>query len=101
MDSETACRIAFKSKSTFEVVAFGIFNLKAMNFDLKYSSLVLVSIFFIASVRAMPDDGCWHPCPHIYDPICAADGDATQVFGNKCIMDVHNVCFETGELVIV
>ncbi|CAG9806804.1 unnamed protein product [Chironomus riparius] len=67
-----------------------------MEFIIK-ASLLLISIYYVAA-RAVPDDGCWYSCPQVYDPICGAENDknSTQVFGNECIMEVHNTCFETA-----
>ena len=68
-----------------------------MEFIIK-ASLLLITIYYVAG-RAVPDDGCWYSCPQVYDPICGAENDknSTQVFGNECIMEVHNTCFDTGE----
>lgn len=68
-----------------------------MEFIIK-ASLLLVSIYYVVG-RAVPDDGCWYSCPQVYDPICGAENDknSTQVFGNECIMEVHNTCFDTGK----
>ena len=68
-----------------------------MEFFIK-ASLLLISIYYVAA-RAVPDDGCWYSCPQVYDPICGAETDknSTQVFGNECIMEVHNTCFDTGK----
>ena len=68
-----------------------------MEFIIK-ASLLLISIYYVAA-RAVPDDGCWYSCPQVYDPICGAENDknSTQVFGNECIMEVHNTCFDTGK----
>ncbi|KAG5670624.1 hypothetical protein PVAND_000872 [Polypedilum vanderplanki] len=70
-----------------------------MNNFLK-ASLVLLSIHYVLS-KATPDDGCWRACPHIYDPVCGMDDEnSTQVFGNDCIMETHNVCFETAYKIV-
>lgn len=64
------------------------------------ASLVLFSILLFRGVagRAVPDDGCWHECSYIYDPVCGKEENSTQVFGSECIMKMHNECFETRRL---
>jgi hypothetical protein len=63
------------------------------------ASLVLLSIllcnFCAGRVVSMADDGCWRACPHIYDAVCAKDGDSTEIFASECTMEMHNSCFET------
>ncbi|XP_055850243.1 U-Kazal-Dg21.2-like [Episyrphus balteatus] len=39
---------------------------------------------------------CLRPCPFIYDPICASNGEYTEVFGNNCIYDMEN-CFTNNK----
>jgi hypothetical protein len=70
-----------------------------MKFFVK-ASLVLLSVLSsrVAVGRAVPDDGCWHVCPDsVYEPVCGREENSTQVFGNECIMNMHNDCFETRE----
>lgn len=64
------------------------------------ASLVLFSILSFDGVvgRAVPDDGCWHDCSYVYEPVCGKEQNSTQVFGSECIMAMHNECFETREL---
>lgn len=63
------------------------------------ASQVLILIYCFSVIKA--DDGCWHACPNVYEPVCGMDGEAMQVFGNECIMEIHNICFETGEFGII
>ncbi|XP_067623730.1 U-Kazal-Dg21.2-like [Eurosta solidaginis] len=33
---------------------------------------------------------CFRPCPIIYEPVCATNGEQMEVFGNSCVLDVEN-----------
>ncbi|XP_054742003.1 U-Kazal-Dg21.2-like [Anastrepha obliqua] len=33
---------------------------------------------------------CLRPCPFIYEPICATNGEVKEIFGNSCVLEVEN-----------
>ncbi|XP_055382794.1 U-Kazal-Dg21.2-like [Condylostylus longicornis] len=57
--------------------------------------LLVFSLFIALSKSIHLKNNCLRPCPKIYDPVCAYDGENFKTFSSSCSMDLLNCEKET------